>query len=852
MFRRIPGEDNMKRENRAPCIIASAYAVIGALWIYFSEKWLPLFADTPAEITVWGTYKGWFYVGITSILLYWVIRSYVKKLVVYQKALEKENRECKYAQTALKESEEQFHHMFAKHSAVMYLVDPETLLIFDANEAAQKFYGYSCEEFKKLRVCDLNTLPEEEIKGIIDRSVLEGEHYYSFKHRLADGEIRDVEIYSTPIRLTDRQFFFAVVHDITRRRRTEEALRASEANYRAIFDAANDAIFVHDIETGEILDINRKACEMFGYAEDEFPRKSPDMVCAGEYPFTPAQAFAWMRKAADGQPQLFEWKAKHKDGRTVWVEVNLKRVVISGADRLLAVVRDITERKQAENVLRESEARFRSMVEATSDWIWETDADDVYIYSSPKIKDFLGHEAHEVLGRTPFDLMPRHEAERLRIQFHTFKNSRKPFFGLENKNLHKDGRLIVLESSGVPVFDSNGNFAGYRGIDRDITNNKHLEEQLLHAQKMEAVGELAGGIAHDFNNILTAITGYVYILQMKLTDETLLKHVEQINLATQRAAAVTNKLLAFSRKQIICLQPVKINETLHKMEEFLTRIIREDIEIKTVCSDENLTILGDERQIEQVIMNLVTNARDAMPNGGVLTIRSKKAELDREFVEAHGYGKPGMYGLVLVSDTGTGMDGKVLERIFEPFFTTKEVGKGTGLGLAIAYGIVKQHDGYITASSEAGKGATFSIYLPLIGETPEKPGASAITVPPGGVGTILVAEDDRDIMLLMKTLLEEFGYSVIEAFDGEDAVEKFIENGNSVRLLVIDMIMPKKNGREAYEEIKKIRPDVKTIFLSGYTGDVTDSQGIFEQGLIFLSKPIMPGKLLEKVKDILA
>ena len=591
----------MKTENRAPFIITSLYAVSGALWIYFSDRWLPHFVDTAAEITIWGTYKGWFYVCVTSLLLYWLIRSFVKKLVGYQQALEKENRDCKSSQTAVRESEE----------------------------------------------------------------------------------------------------------------------------------------------------------------------------------------------------------------------------------------------------------RFRSMVETTSDWIWEMNAEDIYTYSSPKIKDFLGYEPQEILGRTPFELMPAHEAEHVRDQFQGYKKGKKPFLGLENKNIHKDGRLIVLETSGVPIFDAHGNFTGYRGIDRDITNHKHLEEQLLHAQKMEAVGELAGGIAHDFNNILTAITGYVYILQARLDDEILKKHVEQIDIAAQRAVALTNKLLTFSRKQIICLHPVIINETLHRLEKFLFRLIREDVEIKTHYTSEILTVLGDEGQIEQVMMNLVNNARDAMPSGGVLNISSAGVELDRDFVEAHGYGKPGMYALISVSDTGTGMEEKLLERIFEPFFTTKEVGKGTGLGLAIVYGIVKQHDGYITASSEPGKGTRFNVYFPLICGTREKSKKPFVSAASGGTGTILIAEDDRDTMLFMKALFEEFGYSVIEAFDGEDAVEKFNKNRDSINLLILDMIMPKKNGKAAYESIKKIRPDVKTIFLSGYTSDIMDSQGISEQGLNFFSKPVTPCKLLEKVKEML-
>ncbi len=579
----------MQKEKRVPLIIASLYAFIGAAWIYFSDRLLYLFAGTAEKIQLWETCKGWLYVAVTSVFLYWIIWHNLKKLMAARFALENENRECRLMHDALKESEELFHNMFAKHSAVMYLVDTVSMGIFDANEAARRFYGYSVEQFKQLKLTDLNSLSEEEPREIIDRGMLEGGLHKEFRHRLSNGSKRDVEIYATKIRLTKKEFYFAIVHDIT-------------------------------------------------------------------------------------------------------------------------------DRKKFENELRQSEARFRSLVETTSDWIWEIDENDAYIYSSPKVKDLLGYEPTEIIGKTPFDLITAHEIGELRRLFQDCKDAAKPFAGLENRNVHKDGRIVVLETNGVPVFDSTGRFKGYRGIDRDVTGHKLLEEQLLHAQKMEAVGELAGGIAHDFNNILTTIIGYVYILENKIEDESLKQSVGQINYAAQRAATLVNKLLAFSRKQVICLQPVRINDTITASEKLLSRVIREDIEIRTVLSNEDIVVLGDEGQLEQVIMNLVTNARDAMPAGGTLTISTRICAIDSEFTHSHGYGKPGVYGLISFADTGIGMDEKTRERIFEPFFTTKEVGKGTGLGLSVVYGIMKQHSGYIDISSESGKGSIFNLYLPLAGK----------------------------------------------------------------------------------------------------------------------------------------
>jgi len=714
----------MKIEKRAPLAIALVYGFVGALWILVSGRLLAAFVHNPIDLSRWEMFKGVFFVVSTSVLLYWLVRRHVKKLLKAQKDLERENRECKLAQESLKESEEQFHNMFEKNSAVMYLVDPVTLAIFDANEAARKFYGYSEDQFRNLKVTDVCLLDESDLRARMEQEVRQGGIHDVMKHKLSDGSVRDLEVYASMIRLTKREFFFAIVHDVT-------------------------------------------------------------------------------------------------------------------------------DRIQSEKSLLESETRYRSLVETTNDWIWEIDANGVFTYSSPRIREILGYEPHDIMGKTPFDLMPAPEADKARKFFHTFKDVTEPLSGIEHRNVHKDGRIVILESSWVPVFDANGRFVGCRGIDRDITLHKQLEEQLRHAQKMNAIGELAGGIAHDFNNILTTIIGYIYILQTRLTDESLKKFVEQLNYSAQRAASLVSKLLAFGRKQIISLQPMKINDTIIKSKSLFSRLIQENIEIQTVLSDDDITVLGDEGQIEQVIMNLVTNARDAMPAGGVLTIRTERFVLDKQFVDARGYGNPGPYALISFADTGVGMDEKTQERIFEPFFTTKEVGKGTGLGLSIVYGIVKQHNGFVEVFSEPGKGTTFKLYLP----TAEGPTSNRVSRPPDtpakGAGTILVGEDDPDTRLFLKTVLEDSGYTVIEAVDGRDAVEKFEKESDRIRLLMLDIIMPRQNGREAYEDIRKICPAVKTIFLSGYTGEFLDAREPLGEGLHFMEKPVAPWQLLEKVKELL-
>ena len=382
---------------------------------------------------------------------------------------------------------------------------------------------------------------------------------------------------------------------------------------------------------------------------------------------------------------------------------------------------------------------------------------------------------------------------------------------------------------------------------------KRLEEQLRHAQKMEAIGTLAGGIAHDFNNILTAIIGYANFLLLKVDDNVSLKQdVEQILSASERAVTLTRSLLAFSRKQLITLKPINLNEIINNLKKLLSRLIREDIEIKVDLTDESLTVMADAGQIDQVLINLVTNARDAMPNGGVLTIATESVDLNQEFFKGRTPERPGRYALLSVSDTGIGIDEETQQKIFDPFYTTKEVGKGTGLGLSMVYGIVKQHNGYIEVFSKPNQGTTFRIYIPLVELPKEKSEEIKAQIPiKGGTETVLIAEDDEQVRALSKEMLIQSGYKVIEAVDGEDAVRKFRENKDKIQLLIFDVIMPKKNGKKAYEEILRLKPDIKAIFISGYATEVISKHGIIEDDLHFICKPLSPSELLRKVGEVL-
>jgi signal transduction histidine kinase/ActR/RegA family two-component response regulator len=417
----------------------------------------------------------------------------------------------------------------------------------------------------------------------------------------------------------------------------------------------------------------------------------------------------------------------------------------------------------------------------------------------------------------------------------------------------RDGKKLTFITAATAVKDESGRVIEYRGSRRDITEHKKLEQQLLQAQKMEAVGQLAGGVAHDFNNILSAIIGYGYLLKEKMdADDPLRADVEQILESANRAAEVTRNLLAFSRKQIMNVRPVNVKEIITKTEKLLSRLIGEDIEINTVLNDMDIICMADSGQIQQVLLNLATNARDAMPKGGHLTISTEIRQLDDSFMRTYGYGKAGEYALITVSDNGTGMTQEEMEKIFEPFFTTKETGKGTGLGLAMAYGIIKQHDGYIVVQSKLGEGTTFKIYLPTVKLKEEVlVDDAAESFQPMGTETILVAEDDEALRRLSEIVLTQSGYKVISARDGVEAISKFIDNKESIQLAILDMVMPKKSGKEVYDVIREIRSDIKVLFSSGYTADRLDKALLQTENVNLISKPVSPRNLLRRVREVL-
>jgi PAS domain S-box-containing protein len=553
-----------------------------------------------------------------------------------------------------------------------------------------------------------------------------------------------------------------------------------------------------------------------------------------------------------GKPYDVEYRIIRPDGAVRVIHARGKTLENSDGKktRFLGTALDITERKQTEDALRNSELRFRSLVEATTDWIWEIDANNRYVYSSPKSRDLLGNDSGEIIGRTPFDLLHEGAALSLKRSLRDIVTERKPFFGLEMETC-ANGVVVTIETSGVPIYDENGAFNGYRGISRDVTERKKLEQKYLQAQKMEAVGQLAGGIAHDFNNILTAIIGFEHLLQERLNDEKSLHFAKQVSMLAEKASHLTRDLLAFSRKQPMNPKPIDLNMNIQNLGKILQRLIGEDVELRSILQEGAMPVLAVSGHLEQVFMNMATNARDAMPDGGLLTIKTETAFIDNDFVKMNGYGAPGRYALVSVSDNGCGMDEETRLKVFEPFFTTKEVGKGTGLGLSTAYGIIRQHGGFLSVYSEPGEGSTFRIYLPVLEEEAglERDPADLL-LPPPGRETVLLVEDEPEVREMTRTLLEKHGYQVITAIDGEHALEVFAEHEEKVELLILDVIMPKRNGKEIYDCISRCREDIKTIFISGYTADIVEQKGIPENCHL-VSKPFSPHAFLWKVRNVL-
>ncbi len=641
-----------------------------------------------------------------------------------------------------------------------------------------------------------------------------------------------------------------------------EALRASEERYGSVVAALAEGIVFMDAD-GRLKASNASAERILGLTAEQIAGRStfdPRWRAIHEdgSPF-PGDTHPITVSLRTGQPCSNVIMGVHKpSGELTWISINTQPLFRGGERTPYAAVAsffDITERKQAEDALRAAQARLRDVLASSTAVVYATKLiaeGFVPTWVSENVTRLLGYEVSEVLQPTWW-VSHLHPSDRSRVLAEIPTLLRQGEVTLEYQFQGKNGAYRWIHDEARLLRDPRGLPVEVFGAWLDITERKQLEQQFHQAQKMEAVGRLAGGVAHDFNNLLTAILGSADLVLDSLEPTVAERdEIQEIRKAALRAADLTRQLLAFSRQQVIAPTVLNPNEAVANMDRLLRRLLGEDVELRTVLTPEPGTIKADPSQLEQVIVNLAVNARDAMPDGGKLTIETQNVELDEGYARGHLSAQPGSYVMLAVSDTGMGMDAATQARIFEPFFTTKEKGKGTGLGLATVYGIVQQSDGWIWVYSEPGHGTTFKIYFPRVTEAAAP--AAPRSVPPvsvRGYETVLLVEDDEMIRNLVQKVLKANGYTVLVAESGRDALRLAAQHEGRIHLLMTDVVMPGINGREVAERVTAGRAETKVLYLSGYTDDAIVHHGVLEPGIAFLQKPFTPAVLARKVREVL-
>jgi PAS domain S-box-containing protein len=629
--------------------------------------------------------------------------------------------------------------------------------------------------------------------------------------------------------------------DITERKRLEE-----ERN--RLFNLSIDMFCVTGFD-GFLKQINPAWTRTLAWSEEELLTKPwIDFVHPDDREET-AQA---VEQLMSGRPlHSFHTRYQCKDGSYRWT--SWSAFPLPDEKLAFAVARDITDRKKAEEDLRKSEEKYRKILETITDGYHEVDLAGNLTLANDSLCELFGYRRQELLGMNYRQLMDQQTAKQIYHLYNKVYRTGIANPGFEFGISRKDGSRRKVSVSVSLIRNEDGQATGFRGIFRDVTEKMRLEEQLRQAVKMEAIGRLAGSVAHDFNNILTAIIGYSGILMQQLPEgspehEKLL----QIGRAAARAADLTRQLLVFSRKQLLDVEVMNLNEVIAELEKMLKRLIGEDIELVTLLNPSLGYVQADASQIEQILMNLAVNARDAMPNGGNLTIETADVFLDEDYCRVHPEVEPGQYVMFAVSDSGRGMDTETLSRCFDPFFTTKQKGAGTGLGLSTVYGIVKQHRGHITVYSEPGTGTIFKVYLPMAEAIREKPPkAPSVRLRPHGKETILIVEDESLVRNLTREALEMLGYLALTASDPLEAVALSDEHEGPIHLLLTDVVLPQMDGSTLFGKISSKRPEMKVLYMSGYTENFIVHHGVLDRSVHFIPKPFTVEALAAKIRRIL-
>ncbi len=734
---------------------------------------------------------------------------------------------------------------FIPDAVFLYSLDDEGMGSFlEVNDTACKRYGYSREEFFGLEPSSVSNVSAETRKKRLEALKAQRDNQpliFETEHKRKDGSVFPVEMNSSLFTSGDRRLIMSVVRDISSRIKIEKVLRESEEKFRLAFHTSQDSMSLSRLEDGVYIDVNQGFTDITGYTREEVLGRSAFDIDIWDNPDDRLKIKEILKN--NGKVSNMEVKFRLKDGKPLTALFSADVISFNGVPHFLAVAKNITDVKHVEAEI----LKLSQVVKQNPLSIVITALDGTIEYVNPAFTRITGYSYEEAVGRNPRFLKSGKTPADVYREFWKTISSGKVWEG-ELVNRKKDGTLLWEKVLLSPVFDSGGRITNYIGVKENITGKKRMEEQLRQTQKMEAVGKLAGGIAHDFNNILTAINGYCdLILRNEDRNSSVYERVRQISLAGDRASSLTKQLLAFSRKQYLDPKEINLNRLIGNLEDMLNRLIGEDIDFRTVYDRGLGNVAADPGQMEQVIMNLVLNSRDAMPEGGELIIETAAVRITDEYDGWPQALRKGSYARITVTDTGIGMTKEVMEHIFEPFYTTKEEGEGTGLGLSTVYGILKQSGSSINVYSEPGNGTTVRIYIPVCREK-SRHGIVVDSVKTRedlrGSETLLIVEDEQLVRELAEEGLKEFGYSILTASNKEEALGLW-EDNRDIDLLLTDLIMPGGDGMDLAAELAMKNPGLKILLMSGY------SRKKIIRGVDYIQKPFSVMDLAVKVREVL-
>lgn len=722
--------------------------------------------------------------------------------------------------------------------------------ILDVNQAAIETYGYSREEFLQLTPADFIS-PEEfqRLKRRLAKDpVGERQHLISV-HRKKNGDLINVEMDAYTVRLQGKLARLVIINDVSAHLANKEQLRSAREFYKLLFEKSPIPGWVYDQESLMFLDVNQAAIEKYGYTREEFLRMSIKEI---RPPDEVNRLLKEIEKALPNEKIDRVWQHRKKDGTMITVEVSVHPITFNQREAVIVTAQDITVRREMELALRESEEHYRTLYEKANDAFYALDIDCNFTSLNEFGEKYLGFSRAEILGMPAQTIVPEQDWPLVQKALQQIFSGEVTSSVYEMRLLSKDGKILPTEVSTNAIFH-NGKVTGIQGIARDLRRRNYLEQQLRESQKMEAVGRLAGRMAHDFNNLLTVVQGYSTLLLRRTSRADERYHlIEQIKLAGESAADFTSKLLVLGRQQITQLQVLDLNETVLRMGNILRSALGENIELNLELGTSNGFVKADNTQLDHALMNLVLNARDAMPDGGDLTISTANLEIEHSRSILTPNIPPGKYVCLTVKDSGTGMSEETLTHMFEPFFTTKEKGKGTGLGLFNVQKLVKQFGGHIAVTSVLGNGSAFHIYLPQMSDP--APAKTLKKNPPQiriKSGAILLVEDEDSVRNLIQEILTEVGYKIFAASSGFEALEIATNADQPIDLVLTDIRMPKMNGRELAEKLLQGFGLQRVVFMSGYTDDAEIVAELIKNPTAFLQKPFSRETLLNKIQEAL-